>query len=483
MNRIRPAVVLFLCLPILAGAQTPSFLSGSPFSGVNAIGFNPAALAGSKVTLDLALGGAEASASNNYVGINRHMLMNSVLFNDEPLDTARVMNNLQENLDGRDKALHLNASVWLPSFTATFDNGHGFGTHARLKTMTQITGVPQSLAKLAFEGFNYPQLWGLELHSEDLEVLTNSWAEYGFTYAGLISGKEHTVKLGATLKLIQGLGAAYVELNDLSFTLQDLDTVGFLQTTASYAHSDNLDYANGTFSYRLNTPVSAGMDLGMVYEYRPGGRRDYIVSLGIAMIDAGATRYDKGRYAQDFLADVSMSDVQALRITSFESLADSVQSLYTVLPSDDYFVVQLPTHINISVDYNIGRGFGLNATASVASLAGSPSVYRLLYPSSLAFMPRYENKWIGVYMPVSVDHFYQLHCGLGVRFGPLTVGSGDILNWIGKHSVYGLDAAAYFKITIPARNRERKPKHAPPAAKIDCPVSEVQTPFEHRSAG
>jgi hypothetical protein len=460
-------------MPFLSAAQISNPLNGSPFAGVNNIGFNPAGIAGSRVNLDIALAGASMSLYNNYLAIDRDVLFKGVLRGSEPYDTANFANTyLHENTDNHDRWLHLNASALLPSFTATFDNGHAFGTHARVTSVTQLNGVPNNLAKLAYEGFNYPSLWGLTLNSEDLELLTAAWTEYGFTYAGLIqTSPQHSIRVGGTLKVLQGLAAAYVEFNDLSFSLQDIDTVSFLEADVSYGHSDNLDFDNGGFSFRLRTPFSVGLDFGVIYDYKPSADGDRVISVGLALVDAGRIRFDKGTYSQDFHADIGLRDVQGLQITSLESLDDSVASLYTVVPTSGDFVVQLPTHVNLSVDYTLYHGIGLNAAASLSSFSASNGVHRLSYRSSISFIPRYENKWVGVYVPLSMDAMNRAHLGLTARLGPLIVGTSDVLNFTAKRSIFGLDAHAYVKVTIPMGSQKvPKPKRVKPVKEAECPT-------------
>jgi hypothetical protein len=333
--------------------------------------------------------------------------------------------------------------------------------------MTQVDGVPQNLAKLIFEELDFPSLWGVTLNSEDIEVMTTTWAEYAFSYAAVINtSKEHTLKVGGTMRLLQGLAAVYAQFTDLTLAVQDNDTVSFIQSHVSYGHSDNLTNDNGDFGYRLRTPASVGMDFGMVYSYNPTYRRGYLFELGVSMMDAGSLRFQKGTYAQDFYTDVSYRDIEDLKITSIGSMMDTIEALYTVVPSADHFSVQMPTHVNLFVDWNIGHGFYLHALASVASFHGAPSVHKLRHHDLYALTPRYENKWVGVYMPLTVDATGG-HMGLGLRLAPVIVGTSDLLNWIAKDDIHGLDANAYLKITIPTGGKKKKTlkrKHTLPAA-------------------
>ena len=102
--------------------------------------------------------------------------------------------------------------------------------------------------------------------------------------------------------------------------------------------------------------------------------------------------------------------------------------LTTLLLSDDnvdYFRINLPTNINLAVDYHIWNDFYVDARAVIGFQRNNdPSKVRL--PSSFALTPRYDYKYIGVSLPLSYSGFYGFRTGLGLRFGPLVARVADI---------------------------------------------------------
>lgn len=468
--RQHPLILALVMIPVCLSAQRPEGLQGSHFGGVNNITYNPALIANSGLVFDLNLLGASASVSNDYLSFERGFLFNSMLGN-APYDTSNMIASyFVQNNNGKDKELHASGRVLLPSFIATLDNGHAFGTHARLNAMTSVTGMPNSVATLLINGFDYPAVYGLTLASQDLATVTAAWMDYGFTYAAVINrDEEHSVRVGATLKLLQALGATFVRLQDLSFSLQDIDTLNFLESEVAYGHSDNITYQNESVDFRLKTPVSMAMDFGIAYDYRPAGEDGpYKISLGAALVDAGRLRFGRGDYSQEFFAELNFQNVNEIALpTGIEDLEDTIAAHFTVHPVDDRFFVSLPTHMNVSADYSIGHGFFAQVSASFPTF--SPDKLALKHPASLTVSPRYELNWLGVYMPVFFGGG-QPGIGAAVRIGPLVVGTSDWLNWITRSHIRGLDAHMYLKIPIARSGHRQGKKTMKVTAATGCPA-------------
>ena len=69
-----------------------------------------------------------------------------------------------------------------------------------------------------------------------------TWAEYGLSYARVLKEDgEHFLKAGVTVKLLQGLEAAYLNIKNLDFNFTTSDTLSLFKSEVSYGHSANLD--------------------------------------------------------------------------------------------------------------------------------------------------------------------------------------------------------------------------------------------------
>ena len=118
---------------------------------------------------------------------------------------------------------------------------------------------------------------------------------------------------------------------------------------------------------------------------------------------------------------------------SFDNLIDYLATNDSIATNDitlsdenvDYFRINLPTNINLAVDYHIWNDFYVDARAIIGFQRNNdPSKVRL--PSVFTITPRYDYKYIGVSLPLSYSGFYGFRTGVGLRFGPLVVGVADI---------------------------------------------------------
>jgi hypothetical protein len=70
--------------------------------------------------------------------------------------------------------------------------------------------------------------------------------------------------------------------------------------------------------------------------------------------------------------------------------------------------------------------------------------------------PKYDYKWVGVYLPLSVDVMGNIEWGATLRLGPLVIGSADLLGFFIKKYAYNADIHAAIKISIPQLSKCRK---------------------------
>ena len=112
-----------------------------------------------------------------------------------------------------------------------------------------------------------------------------------------------------------------------------------------------------------------------------------------------------------------------MRTMSYEFYGDSTASY-----SGDKFRIGLPTKISLQFDYKINENF------YVASLWNQPVQVNLhsLYSTPLiSVIPRFEKRYVGVSLPVSLYNYRQPAVGLALRIYSLTVGTEMLNSWIG----------------------------------------------------
>jgi len=122
----------------------------------------------------------------------------------------------------------------------------------------------------------------------------------------------------------------------------------------------------------------------------------------------------------------------------------------TAAPDTRTFYMNLPTHINTDIDWHIWSDFYLNFNAMIGFQMDNDA-HKVRYPSSFCVTPRYDFAWAGLAAPISYSGLYGFRTGLGLRMGPLIVGTGD-MKWVfapGKDKqVRGMDLYVALKVPI-----------------------------------
>ncbi|MDB5285040.1 MAG: OmpA/MotB domain protein [Bacteroidota bacterium] len=486
-------IVSIAAVPIARG-QFFLGLRGSPYGGITNVDYNPA-IADNRFIVDINLIGVAANVNNNYVGIDRKVIFNHSLFNDPNFQA----DHLHERVNGRDKSAYVGAQIQGPlSFMFSFGkkkdrfkNAIAFSWHTNV--ISNADNVTEILARSAYYGMGnqadaVTHFLGKGLSNANLSVKSAAWNDFGITYSRVIINKgANMLKVGGTLKLLQPLGGAYGYAENLNYKWPEVDMLSIYKAHINYAYSEGLisskgyspqnilqtlsGYQQNLFSYKYASPTVA-VDIGLVYEWRPdktkynkeldcncktANERDkYKVAMGFSIIDFGALRFKRGQYSQNIYADIQNWDVSNVKFPNgLQSLDDTIHSRFQVLPGKNYFTIWLPTRFNLFLDYNIIKDFGIIFSAMV-SPDMSPNHSMIHQVTTFTINPKYENKWFGVYLPVSYDVMRNVSLGATLRIGPLIVGTEDLLCLFAKKYVYNADIHAALKITIPDHKICRK---------------------------
>jgi len=473
---------------LTAQAQFFTSLRGSPYGGITNVDYNPA-IAGSNIIADVNLIGVAANVNNNYVGIDKRALLHPSYFNDPNFQA----NYMHERVNGKDKRAYAGAQIQgLLSFMFSFGpkknrflNAIGFSYHSNF--IANADNVTEIFARTAYYGLGYNAnnitgYLGKNLYNANLSLKTAAWNDFGITYSRVVYNKgENIIKAGGTIKLLQPIAGAVGYVKDFSYQWTEYDKLNIYNTQASYAYSDGFatsnnspqtvaDYARSTTNFKNGIPT-VGADIGVIYEWWPdkskqydqmdchcqpvSDKKHYKIAAGFSIIDIGALRFKRGD-SQNFYADIRDWDVSNAQFPDgVQSLTDTIQSRFVVTEGSKYFTVWLPTRFNLFVDYNIRNDFSITLRADVSE-GLSPKRNMVHHVTTFTAVPKYENKWFGVYVPLSVDVFGNFSLGTTLRIGPLIIGTEDLLGLFAKKFVYNADIHAALKITIPEHKICRK---------------------------
>ncbi|MDX2003436.1 MAG: DUF5723 family protein [Chitinophagales bacterium] len=484
MKQNRLLLILFLLfLGFAAKAQNYLGYVNSNYSGVNGVFLQPASIVDSRFKVDINLIGFQNTFSNNYVTFYRDRLI------DYNSDLDFQDNYTYIDTFGTDqKYVYLNNMVQLPSISFNINRKNALAFTVRSRTHVNLDNVDPALARLAWEGLDYPPLWRTQLNNEAFSAQFMSWLEYGITYGReIFQIKNHYLKAGVSLKLLQGLGSAFMYADNLNYNFTNDDTLSIFQTQVRYGHSNNFEFddAADRIKYKFEASPTVGFDMGVVYEWRKDeseytydldgetglSRRDlnkYKLKVGFSLLDIGNLKFTKGDQSADFVADIRNWDISDFDIESVSDLNDTIASRFGFTPTDDReYHMNLPTSISLQVDYNLWKGFYVNGTAFV-SFKQKNDADKLRSQSVFSITPRFEHRWFDFGLPLSYTTDKEFRMGVGLRLGVLVIGTDDLISFA-KKEVQRNDFYVALKIPVPFGKPKDKDKDGVSNKKDKCP--------------
>jgi outer membrane protein OmpA-like peptidoglycan-associated protein len=462
----------YLTLGLLAALTVPSAhaqdyigLTTSNYAGVNKLSYNPASIADSRFKADVCLYGYNLFVGNDYVGISNKAIFNPDLFNDPNFADKY----LPRSINKKTYSAYVGLNVQLPSLMVTITKNDAIALSGRIRSITNLNGLGQELADLVWEGLKLQPNWNQNFIQKRLELQSNTWAEYGLSYGRVILNKnQHFLKGGITLKLLQGLGAAYLFGKDVEYNFKNSDTVSIFNADISYGHSGIFDIQDAKeFNYKFYGRPTVGVDFGFEYEWRPKymnyqyemdgkkglWRRDknkYKLKAGFAITDLGGIRYEKGGFSGNFNANVTNLPTKVFdNVSSIQTLDSTLNSVFVNTPDKGTFRMGLPTMLSLQVDYNVWKGFYINFSPFISLTSGRRDDSKVRMWNNYALTPRYELKWFGIYLPNSYNTLTGFNSGISLRLGPVVIGSGTVFSSLAKRAFREADIHMLYKIPIP----------------------------------
>ncbi len=449
-------ILLMSTIGTITGQSYIGFTSEN-YSGIHGAIANPAMIVDSRYKVDANLGSLSAFGGSDGVGFDLLSLATDEAYN---LRRDAEFSTREENF------VYGNIDVMGPSVLFNITPKHAIGLTTRVRGFANINKVNGELFQNAWNKFN--DVENFDIEEGDFNVTVHAWTEVGITIGAIIADQgKHFIKAGATLKYLRGLGAGTIDGLDVNASFRN-DNAGVNSLTSSgeltyvlsegYYIEEQLDYSKA--------PSTIGADIGFVYEWRPEHERYYTedaegnrVSMrdknkyrfraGISLTDIGATMGYNSATLRNYDLNTTI-DANELNRGGIENRLDEFY-LNTDVQDNDVKIF-FPTAAHINLDWHLKKRYYLNVNTDL-SLRNADKIRSNRAMSSFSVAPRYESKWISVYTPVSFRQQGDFAFGMGLRAGPLFVGSGSVFsNLINKASkttdVYmGLKVPLYHKAT------------------------------------
>jgi len=470
--------IIFFLINISISAQSYIGLDADNFNGIHGALFNPANIADSRFKIDINLISGSLFTVNNYAEIDFWKVIT-----DDSYDADSEIDRV--GIDRRTNGV-LNVDVLGPSALITLNQKHAIGLTTRVRALGNFNTLDGELIDF-FDRQLRLGANGRELRQADINanIVINSFAEIGLSYARVLKNdRVEFLKGGVTLKYLRGLGSGTAESTDgvAFYNPENPDNV-FTRGELEYSFSDNFDQNNNGQiggDNEIGNAKGFGIDLGIVYEYRPKPRanvsRDnvreqqvirhittYKYKIAASILDIGFINY-KNQRVKNFSGNDFTRD-ELLAVGEF----NDIESTFNPVATNDDFSISLPTRLRAEFDLRLNEKFFLN-TATHLSFIGKKASRSNRYANQITVSPRYESKWFTAYLPITATQYGGMQVGLGGRWGPVFIGTSGFFSRTFDKKTRAFDLHAGLKIPIYHKTPERKnlPKESEDPTRFNC---------------
>jgi hypothetical protein len=426
---------LVLSTMAMEAQQSFSGFRESPYAGVLQATTNPAYMISSKRSWDANLFMLNVGISNDAIKLDTDI--NKSINEFARLD---VSNPLAKN---NDINARFNVDVLGPSVFVKLNNKHAVGIFTRVRALGNINNFDAKMIQSYISDYDKLELRdNYSLNLNDQEVAVHGFSEVGFSWAGeLYFDGRNAIKAGASVKYIMGAGNLYAGFRDFNGTASlTTDPVSRKTTLAINSTNGTFDIINGGTDFFNNFTANSlmgkeastiGFDLGATYEYRVDAcqtchNKPHDLRIGFSIMDIGSVSYKTNKESQRYkmqggTVTLNMDEINEEKLKHVFGNIESVGQK-TVKSS-------LPTTLNLSADYHVFGGLYINAAGLVNLTSKSKTdVYNAYYANTFSFTPRFDTSAFGAYLPISYNQVSKTNIGLGLRLGPLTVGSSSAIS-------------------------------------------------------
>lgn len=477
MKRFYLPASLAILLIFQAKAQDFLGINTSNYAGITGIMLQPASVVDSRYKFDINLISAGVNYTNNYLLVDRSALLKFNNKNFSNYEAFKEKYLSEAGLAPNEKAsATINSRIQMPlSFMATLGKKSAIALNMQSRTIVQGRNIPQDLAHMAYNGFQFDPLANPVLDASGFNLHALNWAEIGLTYGRVIfSNNKHFLKAAFTGKYLAGIASAYVGSNNINFGINPDSSLNFSTTRAEYNHSQRADFTNslGTI-FKNPDETSFGFDAGLVYEFRGNidrldkiskddqvaylsDRRDankYMFKVGVSILDVGMFDFTKAGNVNSFSANVQNWRVRDEHFSSIKEFDTALASRVAALPNDPRnYKVHLPTALSIQLDMRFVKGLYLNVMAYRPLKLNNDDGYRFNNYGYYSITPRWEGRRFGVYIPYTfaddIGDYKKNLLGASFRFGPLFIGSSNLGTMAFNKQLRSADIYAGVKLGI-----------------------------------
>lgn len=459
-------LIMGMFAALMAHAQIFPGYHTSQFAGIHGVPFNPASAAGSRYRWDVNLVGATVNAGNTYAKFDKASLLSGT-------DTFhRFVDYFPDTAATRKQYGWGSVDLMLPSVLYSIDETQAVAFTWRVRGAVNAGGAQTPTTNFFALNYPNPSYYNRTIVDDYAGGYGQAWNEFGLSYARVLKNDGmHRLKAGITLKYLAGQAAGYAVGRNGNFEFQNRNSVDINSGQMYFAWNEEVstnEYDGWSSYYKPFQNAGIGADIGLIYEWMPEAglmtqqmdddtwnpdADTWKARFGISVVDIGGISYTKAGASADL--DVAVQDFDAhqlnrIRGENINTYARRLAGYFTPLETDDKFYMNLPTSINLMGDYNFNDRFFVSASATIGLMGGTKDDNKNHALTQLLITPRYETKYLGAYVPFSVNQYGQADAGLGLRLGPLVLGSASLFSNLMRSQLNHADAFVALRI-IPFR--------------------------------
>ena len=367
-------------------------------------------------------------------------------FDDESeIPEGALLFELYENQ--KSKYSLLNAFIHSPGFFFKLGGEqsmikHSIGFLATARTNLGTTNTPWELDYNVFE-----ESADFDTISIDaFQVGGLAWATYMLNYGISLPVANGKLSLGINAKLMHAYEGFYLD------NARRVDIVQLPGDSVSLGRPDfRLGYSSGVEEDNYSPSARGrgiGFDIGATYTIDEDDG-NYSWRFGASIIDIGKVTIDENARMHRLFEDTDLlidySDYNEVE-TADELIERINEDIYGVMDQtfqDDAFSIGLPTALTLEADYQPVQNVFVHALLVQRLSFSNESVKR---GNLFAITPRYENRWVAAYLPISLYNYRTMRMGAALRLAFLTVGTEDLGSFLGSSNLDGTDI--YFGLNV-----------------------------------